>query len=505
MRRVSGGLGVLMVALAASAPALAQTAPGAAKLELKALPAAAPLTADGATRFRILASNGGTAAAENVTVRALRAGAAGIDWSLKPSAPRTVPAGSARTWLLAVEAPRKALGARKLQLLARYASGSPAKPGYADASIELQAPESVLPDDVAKLSLHATLTTLRSGASDDVYLQVDNKTAKTLHAGKVVDRTPGFLDVSGGQAGFDVPPGGTKLVALEVKADGRVRPGKHQLVFELPVEVGQTGKSVTLVAAQAVEIAVTGEDAFLTALGVPTLALIPGFLLIATMGLWWRVRWLRKKWDADTFPLEMKSAEFWVAAVTLSIVLVAAWLLVGVDLLGQYGLEDILWVWFGSLVLGTLFYVVWIAYRNHGWSKTTPTDGDDPLAVLDKLHAQKLNVLRPRYDHVANGVTSVLYELQPSDPKRPATWMSPGIDVAWDDDVDAELVARVHRDIDETRDAGALAATLREGIAGGKLAVKWSTDASPVSGPRLIDGEKIGTEKGLAAIVQEEA
>jgi hypothetical protein len=487
------------VALALCGPAGA----GAAPATVEVFPASSELSAGHRTGLRVVVTNTTDRPLQRVVVRALHAGAANLDFTVQRREPLVIPPGYSRTWRLTVERAARQLSAERIEVLARFrtVSGKGVKgAGVVHASAELKPPSVPDASAVASFELLAALKTLKSGKTEHVYLTFTNKTAVKLTAGPIEASKPGFLSVSGGEGPFVVLPGETRVIALDVSADDSVRPGTYQLVFTTPVTVGETEQRFTLTASKAVDVAVEGESELLTALGVPTLFLLPGFLVLATMSLLWRTRLLRKKWDSDAFFLEVKSAEFWVAAVVISFVIVFGWSQVAGDLLDQYGLEDIVGVWIASILLGVAFYVAHVLVRNHNRESTTPNTGDGPLETLEKLHNQGLDLVRERRDYLDPGGARTLYAIQSLDEDRPATWMSPAIDFEGPEN-DTDLADRIAHHLKETHDAGSLAAVLREGEKAEKVKVRWSTDAAPVTGPRLIDKDKIGGEHEAESIV----
>lgn len=366
----------------------------------------------------------------------------------------------------------------------------------AAAPLELQPPPA--PRAPAGLEVRAVLSTLRSGQTSTAYAVVTNRSADTLTLGRLHVSGPSFLSFDG-DAPKTLSPGRVAVVPVEVRADDDVRPGRHQLVLSLPVSTPDSS-TTDLVAARTVEVGVAGESAVLIALGIPALILVPGFLVFATMSLLYRFRWLRKPWDGEAAPVEVASPEFWVAAVTASIVLLAAARLVSIDLLDTYSLEDVVWLWLFSVVLGAVVYAVWIGVRNRRRAKSTPSDGDAPVEVLEKLHRQGLDLVRERVELLAGEVPKVLYVLQPADEERQATWLGPPIELVWRQD-DAELAKQIEADLDHTRNAGSLAATLRRGEQEGKLEVRFDGAARPYDRPRAAKADTIGASRGTDAIV----
>jgi hypothetical protein len=153
-------------------------------------------------------------------------------------------------------------------------------------------------------------------------------------------------------------------------------------------------------------------------------------------------------------------------------------------------------------VIGGIAYAAYVLIRNRRRADRTPGTGDDPIRILEKLHEQDLSTIRERREYLdPQGPPKVLYALQPLN-GSPATWMAPAIDVMGPDD-DPALAERISRHLNVTHDAGSLAAALREGRDAKKLEVRWSTDAHPIDGPRLLEKAQIGGEQSTDNIVHE--
>jgi hypothetical protein len=405
-------------------------------------------------------------------------------------------------WKLAVSSPSGPVPKRQLDLEATFSyvlEDTTTARGAAHASAELLPPAAPNPAAVASIRIGAALSTLRSGESGTLFVIVSSKSADPIRIRRLSAHGPDFVEFTGLEGGQRIAPGDVAILKVGVTAQNRVRAGPNQLVVKIPVEVG--GERVTLAAEKVVKIGVTGESAVLTALGVPALFLIPGFLVVATASLLWRLRLLRRRWDAADFPFEARSAEFWVLAISVSIPMAALWAALGTDLFDTYGLEDILWVWVASVILGTLVYVAWMLVRNRRQEGRTPSPEDGPLETLEKLQRQGLGLTRERYEYLTGSEAKVLYLLQPADEARPATWLAPPIDFEWTS-TNGTLGRRIE-DAFRADNPGSLAAALRAGSRAGSVDVRWSGDAEPIDRPTLVDADKIGSARGADAIVHE--
>jgi hypothetical protein len=372
-------------------------------------------------------------------------------------------------------------------------SGALSRQGVVETTFDAGPPTSVNPAKVATLVFKGSLATLTSGTTEPAYLIVANKTADTLDVGHLTAAGPSFLSVSGGEKNISISPYGAALISLNIKANDSVRPGTQELVFQLPVRVGPHGTEFSLITAQQTEVAVEGESALLTALGVPALFLVPGFLLLATAGLLWRLRLWRLRSDGGEFPLKPLTPDFWLVAVSASLLLLVIWGALGIDLFGQYSRQDVVTVWGLSVAIGLLLYLVLLVPR-YFWSLARVfTAADNPLKVLRKLDRLGRGLVLPIYQ--LPGETGQRYMLQEFNEQRPATWLAPAIELHLNNPSQI-LDDQITRDLAVTRDAGAFADTVAR--AGASASLSWADG----SGPVLIEKEKIGTALATDLIVQ---
>ena len=248
-----------------------------------------------------------------------------------------------------------------------------------------------------------------------------------------------------------------------------------------------------MIATQAAKVGVAGESEVLTALGIPSLLLLPGFLLLATASVLWKARVMRDESDDATFPFPLKEPESWVPTVIGSAaILFIAWLF-GVNLLDRYSLTDLVLLWIASMIAGGVLYVGALLISNRLRRSRIPTAADEPIALLEKLAKQGLDLRRPRFSYDTGSGTLDLYLLQPPSDSRPSTWSAPKIVYTWAK-LDDALNERIQEQLDHNHDAAALAASLREGVSKNSLTVAYaSDDGGAVHSPVLVPKEKIGS------------
>lgn len=133
---------------------------------------------------------------------------------------------------------------------------------------------------------------------------------------------------------------------------------------------------------------VLGDTALLTAVGVPSFLLLPGFLVVVVFCMLWNHVGKRER-----IPLDVKSPEFWSLAVLLSLTSALIYPLVWKrNYLEGYNFKDIYRIWFGSagvavIAWGAAVLAVWIARweRERAQRRCTFSSNDNPVDVLHKL------------------------------------------------------------------------------------------------------------------------
>jgi hypothetical protein len=216
----------------------------------------------------------------------------------------------------------------------------------------------------------------------------------------------------------------------------RVQPGEHLLLFQVDLAWERNGRRQTgsLTATQTVMLGVPGVSDILQVLGVPSFFLLPGFLMVAGfIFLWTRI------WPRRAALLEIKTPDYWLVAILLSLVATALYPYVtgGRDYLESYGLRDIFAVWFIALVLtGTAWVVVSTGMRR--W--LVPTTDDQPDAIVRKLAIRYR--LRPvlhqavRYPPqqvqvTQDSTTSQAFQIAPDSFDPNDHWVVPVIRLRW--------------------------------------------------------------------------
>ena len=184
-----------------------------------------------------------------------------------------------------------------------------------------------------------------------------------------------------------VEPQSSVSVAYELTANERVEPRKHTGMFSV-VAKGSCGRILRRVATYDITYGVYGESAILTTLGVPSLLVLPGFLLLSTWMFLSRLETTRIGWllerNTTDFRVSAKDPEFWLLGITISLVFYA----VGFSPLGYgrpYGLADLAEVWAKSIGIGLVLYLGLLAAWRVWVGRTTLRSGDSVVATLKRM------------------------------------------------------------------------------------------------------------------------
>lgn len=354
-------------------------------------------------------------------------------------------------------------------------------PGVVHDSLEVTARQPEPAEEVAQVRVETAVTSLMQHRPAMVCLVVTNVSDLPLQVTEISARGPEFVTFAELEptAGVTLAPREARAFPFEVGATGTVRPGKHLLMYEVAYQWRKAGsmRTGTAIATHEVQVGVLGESEILTVLGVPSFLVLPGFLTVMTVGLLWRFR----APGSREFPLKAKEAEFWVVAITLSLFaaliypVVTGWRGEPRSYLEGYGLGDVMQVWFGSVLLGTVGYLAAATGLNlRGrvarlyWARRRPSPADSPVIVLRKLHRQGLGVTLPQVTVEVEGAVQQAFVLEQAKADRETMWVGPSMVVNWAPGADNELRKKVHDQLAAARGTSWLGRLLRrnKGTAG---------------------------------------
>lgn len=340
--------------------------------------------------------------------------------------------GSEAVWLLSLRQDGVTPVAGPVHLRLDYAAAG--VPRVAVASLDVASPGPVALAERVQLELHTTLRHLDDGGTGVIHVVVRNTSSAPARVDEVLARAPSFVEVQDdGTWPVVLAAGDAHTVTYVLRGADRVQPGKHVVLFEARVETSAGGCPLVgrLVAAHELEAGVYGESVILTVLGIPSILLLPGFLMLLTASSLWRLG-LRPRGKADAFPLAAKDALFWAAAITLSLVAAAVWTIVGQDLREGYGLATIQWLWGLSVCVGAAVHMLVLGgvearERRRERLRWSTSDGD-PIALLRKLRKRRMGPVLPYATSSRGGEVVVLEQ------DAEGAWVCAPIELTWTDD-----------------------------------------------------------------------
>ncbi len=413
-------------------------------------------------------------------------------------------------------------------------------------------------EQIAGIEVKTTLKSLNENRPGIAHLIIKNKSDVSIQIKDVLPTGPNFIcfqnncsDDSKEQTQDDniflkpLSPHKTLVIPIQIIAKDRVQPGKHLLLFNVLIEWREAGQIQKdhLIVTQEVDVGVLGESEILKLLGLPSFLLLPGFLIITTIGLLWNLGFLRLKSDIDKFPLEVNTPEFWLISITLSGLVAFGYILTGRNYLESYGLRDIANVWlFSVFALGLGVYLLTMLGRNLYISGRMPSEKDKPITILKKLSRQKRRVYLERVDlEIIRGQTKHVFLLEPPGSSRDKLWVGPYILMEWlDEEIEKrdlqlyilpiiwllrlhhsciagilflrrsqtqkkidELQKKIAHQLNSNGNPRTLATLLEEGIKKKCLQVRWKPINS-LNKPKEVKAEKLQTKASKDVIVEQD-
>ena len=333
---------------------------------------------------------------------------------------------------------------------------------------------------VADVEVKTTLDSLDEQHPGEVYLLVSNKSTRSIDVHLNDPQGPTFIEFVDKPATVTLEPRDVKAIRVGVRATDTVQPGKHLLVFPVRLDWQASGRSEHAVAVftREVTVGIFAESEVLKLLGVPIFALLPGFLILVTIGWMWKHRVLRRADATQEFPLETTKPEFWVVAITASAVVAYVYrIFTKRDYLIAYGLGDVIKVWLVSIVLFGVGLYLFIALVDRAWRWWwTPKENEDPIRTLRKMGRRGIGV---RLDQVelTNAERALLMEPIRSD--QPKVWVTSPIVVQWQANAPEPLRHAVEHQLEEGGSATDLANLLAVGQQAQQVVIDWKGNKGP--------------------------
>lgn len=524
---------VLVCALTLGLVLMARAAVGteAQDFSLQVTPAAVEIPQGGDATVMILLQNGSSNVLDDVRLMAF--GAALFEVRIESSEDKLVLPKAGVGWMARIST--KGSNAVSGNVYFRVDFSRRAKTGetnsipvtaVAPVAITTQAPQPI--GEIAEIKIETTGESLNEKRPGTVHVIIKNKANVPLMVDALRIKGPGYLTIeqvetnlwphTAQHAGarnlsqISLKPFESRAMSYRMIPDSRVTPGKQFLVIEAPLswEKGGYSQSGVVTTTQQIEIGIFGESAILAALGIPTFLFLPGFLMLATFGLCYNFR----KTDAEkaSYPLKGNTTDFYVVAITLSIVAFAvypflskAFTSVPRDILGAYGVSDVAVVWLGSVLVGSLAFLLlrialWIGQikerRRRAYEFSTD---DDEIEFLRKLAVKRREIVLERINLTLGSNTDTAFVIEKADAGK--WWVAPFITLKWTKSGSGTTEAAVTKAIDAGASAAAILHLLESDLNANAVDLDWKPTAI-VTKLQKVDEANLGTQADQQPILE---
>jgi hypothetical protein len=381
-------------------------------------------------------------------------------------------------------------------------------------TVKLREPQTL--ESVAAIDIKSTLESLTDSDKGEIIVIVSNKTLRPITV-KIDPTGPDFIKLTPSPA--DAPTPGKNIDGLRTEtftfiatANGRVRPGKQLLLFNVRLLTDRGGRDYLIT--REVSVGVIGQSEILKLLGVPSFFLLPGFLAISSFQFFWAL--FAVKFGGSKDPPWGKEKEFfWLLAVSASLAISSLFLLWRRDVFSFYGLFDVMVIWWVSITIGALCYLGIHLWRIGQEKKKKaqeenldqamyPQPGDSQLLVLRKMKDHALTLVRPRvklqdlampffelYEHATDG----------------SLYVCPPMVLIWERGASTNLRDAVQEVLDGNRDPGALAGLLenaKRSDGSFPYELKWIDLPAGNSNPQKIAKDKVEKRLGDDLVVSQQ-
>lgn len=412
----------------------------------------------------------------------------------------TLPANAEQVWKLKVTPAKRGAvppGALSVNVSVAFKEGKEAPlPRNLFQALSITAPGAVTLPALADIDFKGSLEALSYQRPKQLFVTVTNKYSLALEITDIKVSTPRFITATPAVTHLQIPYGQAGVVAVDVKVDEQIVPGKYPLVVVASLRTAN-GLLGTAVKSQDADIGVLGESDLLSKLGAPSMLFLPGVLFLLAWQLLWSIG--KDAAQRQAYSLTPTTGGFWVAAVAIAFIVarIYPWTALAVtgkrrDYLVAYGFDDYGYLF--ALVIGsaTALYLLWLLAL---WLKAqyaalitrlnTPTGQDQPIDIIDKLGRLGLTEDLPQAHAAAGNAAETLFILDAwRDP--PSIWIVPPAVLADGPQADADS-RNLLQDIDvgRIREARRLAPLLRQGIDAGWWTLRWRTVAG-IDFPRKV-------------------
>jgi hypothetical protein len=483
-------------------------------VEVELTPANVALSARERQKVLVVVRNSGPSAARNLAIRSFGDAAVKVVPARFPLA--TLVPGASVGRMVTVVPTRTGPRRGSVHFVLRYARASPRSPETAVASLRIAERKPAPVGELVRVALKTTLAKLTDRRSAEVVVVVTNIATVPVLVQRVAAVAPAFVRLCAAVGGRSTTSAGARchegetstlipnrrlepqesaLFDFHADIDHRPQTGKQLVLFNVEVRSLNEARrrSGSVVVPHEFEVAVFGESELLTPLGVPSFLLLPGFLILVTIRLLWQYAWPRPPKPPGL--LGAKSIEFWMLAITISLVAFPVYLGVtalgrggGRNLLDGYGSSDIFWMWGGCVVGGLLLYGLLrtLVPPIQSWWRVrkTPLETDTPERLIVKLARRGEPLRRPQVRFELDGTKPQALVVSRDGDER--LLVSPPVGYAFTRRAGNDFMGDFG-DAVTGDDIQRIRSLVRRFPHGRRVALSWKPDSgSPVVVPRMV-------------------
>jgi len=476
--------GTILILLA---PVNSSARAGSQEITLQLMPSVIKLSPNEKAEVRVVASNPTGEVIQDLKLTNSTNAGVGVTFEVQPET--ILQPGGSLVWAGSITRASEGSAAGniyfQLSFTRKSAAGARTVTGVASATLEVQDTNLEPIDKVATIRIETTLEQLRESRHFIVFLIISNISADPISITSIkVDKAqlsqddkphpirvdkPEFIDKC--QVLLDVPstlhlkldeplaPQQSRAFPFAVYTDDSVQPGKSMLLFEAEVKQKKYGHDWkgTLITQHKFTVGVAGESEMLTAVGVPSLLLLPGFLfLVMFMFLWNNVRP-----KAPAINLDLKRPEFWAISILLSILAAKTYPYI-TDLFGQsrdylesYGLKDLIIIWTGSVAFGVIVWTLVVGGKRLLIWWYIPSPGEKPVELLRKLARNKMGLTLRQVSVTVEGQQKQVFDVTPPRFRwlAPGNLVAPEIKITTDVGSEGKYITDLKDEINRLKDA----------------------------------------------------
>jgi hypothetical protein len=339
---------------------------------------------------------------------------------------------------------------------------------FADLNVTFRAPETA--ENTADVTIQTTLQSLDELHTGTLYIVVRNKSNHAITVTSVdLAQTPTDITAKQDKEEKDIvlEPGVNHIYVFTVTTSAQINPGKYLLLFntQLTWPYGTQTAHGNITSSQEVTVGVFGESAILQVLALPTILLVPGFIIVLMIQALWSVGKTKEK--RQEFLFRSPEPLFWLAVISGSLLMVkvlygpmAQWILnKPLTILPAYSFNDIAYLWGFSLLVGVTIYAGWglgaalvsWAKRAYQWLRVQLdrqlqlTGEDEPEDALkkylhlrwnpvDALLRKKVSSKMEKVKFKLNGADTVGFLLEPVQDGKTKYWVGALVNVHLSED-----------------------------------------------------------------------